>query len=465
MRIAWAPQAGPQKALIDCPLPEVFYGGARGGGKTDGVLGKYALKAKRYGRYFNGIFFRRELPMLDDAIERSAEIYGPLRAKWQDHKKTWRFPWGGRLRFRPLERAEDADKYQGQNVSDACVEEAGQHPDSRPIDRLNGVLRSAHGVPTQLLLTGNPGGAGQSWIKGRYIDPAPLGMRVLTRTLPNGKQHRYVFIPSKVENNRILLSQDPEYINRLYLVGSDELVKAWLAGDWDAIEGAFFPEFSTARHVRAPQPLPASWARFRAMDWGSAKPFSVGWYAISDGELKQFPRGALIKYREWYGMKPGQMNVGVKLTAEEVGKGIREREKDEKVTNGVLDPSAFAEDGGPSIASRLGVQFRRADNKRVAQSGALGGWDMVRARLKGEDGRPMIYFFSTCRATIRTLPALQHDSSRAEDVDSESEDHAPDETRYACMSRPWMPAKPPEARGPEDRYKAAQPEVRAWRTA
>lgn len=458
----WRPQAGPQKALIDCPFPEVFYGGARGGGKTDGVLGKYALKAKRYGQHFNAVFFRRELPMLDDAIERSAEIYGPLGAKWLDQKKTWRFAWGGRLRFRPLERVEDAEKYQGQNLSDACVEEAGQYPDSRPIDRLNGVLRSSHGVPTQLLLTGNPGGPGQSWIKQRYIDPAPMGMKVLVRALPNGKEHRYVYIPSRVQNNRVLLAHDPDYINRLYLVGSPELVRAWLEGDWDAIEGAFFPEFSTAKHVVAPRVLPAHWLRFRAMDWGSAKPFSVGWYAVSDGELRDFPRGALIKYREWYGMKPQSPNVGLKLTAEEVGAGIREREKGDTVSYGVLDPAAFAEDGGPSIASRMGVFFRPADNKRVARNGALGGWDQVRARLKGDE-RPMLYFFSTCTETIRTLPALQHDSARAEDVDSDSEDHAPDETRYACMSRPWVVMK--AANQPKrDRYDQEREED-SWRVA
>lgn len=462
--MVWRPQAGPQKALIDCPLPEVFYGGARGGGKTDGVLGKYALKAKRYGNHFNGVFFRRELPMLDDAIERSGEIYGPLGAKWSEQKKTWRFPWGGRLRFRPLERVEDAEKYQGQNLTDACVEEAGQYPDSRPIDRLNGVLRSSHGVPTQLLLTGNPGGPGQSWIKGRYIDPAPLGMKVLSRTLPNGKAHRFVFIPSRVENNRILLQHDPDYINRLYLVGSPELVNAWLKGDWDAIEGAFFPEFSTARHVVQPIKLPTHWTRFRAMDWGSAKPFSVGWYAVSDGELAQFPRGALIKYREWYGMKDGQPNVGLKLPAEMVGAGIKALEPGEKVDYGVLDPSAFAENGGPSIAHRMGLVFRPADNKRVGEKGALGGWDQLRGRLLGEEGRPMLYFFSTCTHTIRTLPALQHDPSRAEDVDTDGEDHAPDETRYACMSRPWVSAGSKAHAKPRDRYESPEPEEN-WKVA
>lgn len=435
-RIVWAPQPGPQKALIDCPLAEIFYGGARGGGKTDGVLGKYAIKARRYGRHFNGVFFRRELPMLDDAIERSHEIYTGLGAKWQDQKKTWRFPWGGRLRFRPLERTADAEKYQGQNLTDACVEEAGNYPDSAPIDRLNGVLRSAHGVPTQLLLTGNPGGPGQLWIRQRYIDPAPLGMQVLSRTLSNGQAHEYVFIPSKVWDNKILLESDPGYVNRLHLVGSPQLVEAWLRGDWSVIAGAFFPEFSLDKHVVEPRVLPEHWTRFRAMDWGSARPFSVGWYAVSDGELSAFPRGALIKYREWYGMDK-EPNTGLRMVAEEVGRGILSREQGERIQYGVLDPAAFAEDGGPSIAQRLGVIFRRADNKRVAARGAMGGWDQVRARLKGDD-KPMLYFFSSCTHTIRTLPALQHDDGRPEDVDTEGEDHAADETRYACMSRPWV---------------------------
>jgi len=54
----------------------------------------------------------------------------------------------------------------------------------------------------------------------------------------------------------------------------------------------------------------------------------------------------------------------------------------------------------------------------------------------------MIYFFSTCTHTIRTLPALQHDEARPEDVDTDGEDHAADETRYACMSRPMTRVAP-----------------------
>lgn len=445
--IAWCPQTGPQKALIDCPLPEVFFGGARGGGKTDGVLGKYAIKAGVYKQHFNALFCRRELPMLDDAIERSQELYSKIGAKFNDQKKLWRFPGGGRLRFRPLERVQDADKYQGQNVTDACIEEAGLYPDSRPIDRLQGVLRSAHGVPTQLILTGNPGGAGQSWIKQRYIDPNPMGMCILRRPLKNGREHRYVFIPSKIADNKVLLANDPDYINRLHLVGSDQLVQAWLDGDWNAIEGAFFDCWSK-RNVIDPIPIPKEWWRFRAGDWGFAKPFSIGWWAVVADDVRVrknlvLPRGCLVRYREWYGCKIDQPNTGLRLTAEEVAAGILEREKGDKVETGVMDPAAFAEDGGPSLAERMGdqgVMFSRADNKRVGIEGALGGWDMMRNRIKGaDDERPMIVCFSTCRESIRTIPSLQHDPDRLEDLDTDGEDHAADEWRYACMSRPWMP--------------------------
>lgn len=478
-KVIWRPQAGPQKALIDCPVPEILYGGARGGGKTDGVLGKYAIKASRYGRGFNAIFFRRELPMLDDAIERSREIYGALGSTWQDQKKTWTFPGGGRLRFRPLERSGDADKYQGQNVSDACVEEVGQYPDPGPVDRLNGILRSAQGVPTQLILTGNPGGAGQQWIKIRYIDPYPKGFKIHQRALPNGKTHRFVYIPSRLENNRLLMESDPDYINRLYLVGSSKLVDAWLKGDWSAIEGAFFDCWSD-QHVIRPFVIPSHWMRFRSGDWGSAKPFSFGWWAVASEDTLTpdgwIPRGAMVRYREWYGVKKDSLNqvvpnTGLKLFAEKVGEGIKEREGKEDISYGVLDPSAFSEDGGPSIAHRIGVPFRRADNKRVAQKGALGGWDQLRSRLDGEDfgepmgKRPMIYCFSTCADSIRTIPSLQHDQTKAEDLDTEMEDHAADEWRYACMSRPYIKELPGETYKKRDPYGSDDDEEDNWKTS
>lgn len=438
---AWRPQPGPQKALVDCPYPEILFGGARGGGKTDGILGKYALKEKRWGRGFNGVFFRQEMPQQDDLIDRAKEIYCRTGAAYQESRKQFLLPHGGRVRFRPLESVVDAQKYQGQNLSDAAVEEAGNYPLPDPIDMLYGCLRSAHGVPVQLMLSANPGGPGHQWLKQRYIDPAPSGMTRLVRKLPNGAAHTAVYIPSRVSQNRILLSKDPDYVNRLHLVGSPELVRAWLEGDWSVIAGAFFPEFSTARHVIAPFEIPEHWSRIRAGDWGSAAPFCILWLAVSDGSVPNIPRGALVVYREWYGWN-GKPNVGCQLDAGAVGRGIRELERGEKIDDEVLDPAAFARDGGPSIAERMDLNWRRADNARVQRRGAMGGWDQVRARLKGDAAGPQLLIFSTCTHLIRTLPALPHDKHRAEDVDTQAEDHAPDTLRYGCMSRPLIREKP-----------------------
>jgi hypothetical protein len=157
-------------------------------------------------------------------------------------------------------------------------------------------------------------------------------------------------------------------------------------------------------------------------------------------------------------MQPGRPNVGLKLPAEQVGARLAELERDDpKITNGVLDPSAFRSDGGPTLAQRITtgsgnrIFFRPADNARVPGRGAMGGWDKVRARLIGDaDGRAMMVFFSTCLDTIRTLPALQHDTARPEDVDTSGEDHAADEIRYACMSRPWVP---PVKAAPGERWR------------
>ena len=380
---------------------------------------------------------RRSRTELYDTIERSRQLYSLLGAKFNETEKLWRFPNGARLRFAYLENDSDAESYQGHAYTRVYVEEIGNFPNAAPIMKLMATLRSSAGVPVGFRATGNPGGPGHQWVKARYIDPAPLGYEIITDA-DSGLER--VYIPARVTDNAALLENDPNYVQRLRASGSPELVRAWLEGDWSVVTGAFFSEFNQAQHVVAPHELPPRWVRYRAMDWGSAKPFSVGWYAVSDGEMDAYPRGAIIKYREWYGMKPNTPNVGLKLTAEQVADGILEREV-EKIDMSVLDPAAFAQDGGPSIAERMskrGVFFQRADNSRVGQRGAMGGWDLLRARLVGEDGRPMLYFFSTCRDTIRTLPALQHDDKRPEDVDTDGEDHAADETRYACAARPWV---------------------------
>ena len=161
------------------------------------------------------------------------------------------------------------------------------------------------------------------------------------------------------------------------------------------------------------------------------------------------PRGALVRYKEWYGCT-GKPNEGIKLEAGKIAEGILSRErKGEVIAYSVADPAIFTSDGGPSIAERMhdaGVTWRRADNARVARNGAMGGWDQMRARIAGDEDGPALVIFNTCRDFIRTVPVLQHDPDKPEDLDTEAEDHIADEARYACMSRPYvrLVKKPPK---------------------
>jgi hypothetical protein len=452
VEVVWRPASEPQRALLACPVFEVFFGGARGGGKSDGVLGEWAQHSSQYGEQAIGLMVRRTRIQLTETFERAKAIYRPLGAKFTEVPMRCVMPNGARLTFAYLERDSDADNYQGHSYTRVYVEEAGTFPSITPILKLMATLRSGAGVPCRIRLTGNPGGPGHQWIKARYIDPAPRGWEIVQDAQSCAER---VYIPSRVTDNPFL---GPDYVARLKMVGDPVLVRAWLEGDFSVIAGAFFPEFSLEKHVIAPQALPLYWHRFRALDWGSARPFSVGWYAVSDGELPPFPRGALIRYREWYGAS--SPNVGLRMTAEEVADGIKVREAHDITGNrtmmtGVADPAIFAEDGGPSIGNRMsgrGVFFRPADNKRVAQHGALGGWDQLRARLKGDGEQPALFMFSTCVDLIRTLPALQHDEGRPEDVDTESEDHSADELRYACMSRPYTAPLPADLFVERDKY-------------
>src|SRR5258708_35546930 len=79
VRIAWSPRGNrAQVRLLKCQVFEIFFGGARGGGKTDGVLGEFGAHASRYGKDAIGLMVRRSRAELVETIERAREIYSPL---------------------------------------------------------------------------------------------------------------------------------------------------------------------------------------------------------------------------------------------------------------------------------------------------------------------------------------------------------------------------------------------------
>lgn len=123
VHIAWAPQPGPQTAFVNCPMFEVVYGGARGGGKTDASLGEFIIHQDRWKAAAKGLFIRRKQSDLVNTLERAKAIYGASGAKWQEGKSTFTFPSGALIRLRYLDRDEDAERYQGQDYSRVYIEQ------------------------------------------------------------------------------------------------------------------------------------------------------------------------------------------------------------------------------------------------------------------------------------------------------------------------------------------------------
>ena len=187
--IGWEPQPGPQTALLACPVFEVFFGGARGGGKTDGMLGEWASHADLHGKNAVGLMVRRERVQLLETIERSRQIYGPIGARYNDQDKMWRWPNGARLRFAYLERDADADAFQGHSYTRVYVEELGTFPSASLVLRLMATLRSGEGVPCGFRATGNPGGPGHQWVNPILPDGKSKSsrMRIRGRARPSSR--------------------------------------------------------------------------------------------------------------------------------------------------------------------------------------------------------------------------------------------------------------------------------------
>lgn len=442
----WEPQPGPQTFLIKCPVSDIFFGGARGGGKTDGFLGHWCYHVAEAKNKSSGLFFRKNVDELETVIKRGKELFN-YAAEWKDQKKKFVFFGGGELRLRSLERDTDADKRQGESNTWIAFDELGNHPRPEPIDKIKATLRSAGGVKTFFLGAANPGGVGHNWIKNRYIDPSPPLKPFYD---PNIEDYR-VFIPAKLTDNKKLIEGDPDYLKKIIAatVGQEWLRKAWVEGSWDIVAGGMFDDiWRREKHVIKPFQIPKAWTIYRAYDWGSSRPFSVGWWACSDGstatlangDQKTFSPGTFFRIGEWYGWNK-QPNKGLKLLEKQIAKGIIEREKKAgwEVQDGPADSSIFDEENGHSIAKEhkpFGIFWKKADKRPGSR---ISGWRRIREMLIASTQFPMeepgLFIFNNCTQFIRTVPILPRDQIKLDDVDTNAEDHVGDETRYMLRYR------------------------------
>lgn len=454
--IAWMPHEGSQTLFLTCPCDEVLYHGTRGPGKTDALLMDFAQDVgKGYGAAWRGILFRQTYKQLEDVVAKSLKWFPRIfpKAQFNQSNYEWKWPDGETLLLRYMNDPKDYWNYHGHEYPWQGWEELTNWRDLECYELMAACCRcSEPGVPKRRRSTCNPWGAGHHAVKTYFIDPAPACVPVVEEfrhpltgeVLRSSRTHIF----GHLFENKALLSSDPAYVTSLYRIRDKSKRKAWLEGSWDIAVGSFFADHWDGERNRIKHPWvpPKHWLCYASFDWGSASPFSVGFWSESDGSKapdgKFYPRGALIRFDEWYGAKlDGPTYVGLRLQNADIGKGIVERMKAYenhglRFRIGPADPSIFKEDGGPSIYDQMRGGAKRdlfgpADNTRIA------GWQKLTDMMTGEPDRgPLFYVMENCRHWLRTVPILSRDERNWDDINTDEEDHAADETRYMAMWKP-----------------------------
>ncbi|MBR2930391.1 MAG: phage terminase large subunit [Clostridia bacterium] len=409
-----------QKTFIDAAEAEVLFGGAAGGGKSYGQVVDALLFALRYPGS-KQLILRRSFAELDKSLIRAALSLYP-REIWSFNSSSHvgRFINGSIIDFGYC--ATESDVYQYQSAEYDCIrfDELTHFTEAQYVYLLSR-LRGANGYPKQVKSTTNPGGIGHTWVKERFVDPAPRGSAFAALGMTR------IFIPSLLDDNAFLTASDPNYRTRLLALPERER-KALLDGDWDIFEGQYFSEFSRERHIIEPFEIPSSWRRYRTLDYGLDR-LAVLWIALS-------PEGRAYVYREYC-----ESDLPISRAAAAI---LERTPKGEEIYATLAPPDLWSrsqETGKTkaSLFSEFGVNFTRTSNDREC------GWLAVKELLCPRGGAPSLYIFSTCFELIRCLPALTVDKLKPTDCSTEPHEltHAPDALRGFAIYH----TRPSEERG------------------
>lgn len=443
-----------QKMFHASPANEILYGGAAGGGKTKAIVMDALFRCMKWPNT-TAVIFRRTYKELEDTdIKEANESYPEGVGTYNVGRHEFKLKNGSKILFRHCENEADRFDYSGLEVQWMYFDELTTFTQVI-YDFLKTRLRAKKslGVVPIVRSASNPGNIGHGWVKKYFVDPAPYmeirEQEIWSEALHRAKKIRTQYIPSLATENPHITD---DYIFELEQK-PEALRNALLNGDWDSFEGQVFTEFVNDprhyydrknTHVIEPFDIPLDWPRYFSFDFGYSDPFACQWWAIDH-------KGTAYLYREWYGCVSNKADVGIKLTPEQIMSGILEREKEETENNlfisRVADSSIFDKDRGDSIADQMapgyygrhkGVVFTKCDKAR------LPGKMEVHERLKfNPDGVPGMYIFNTCKDWIRTVPNLPYSDKKAEDIDTEAEDHDYDATRYFLMEHPLTASKKP----------------------
>lgn len=415
---------------------ETLYGGAAGGGKTAAIVAEaltYALENKGARVYM----FRKTLPEIEQSItpEFHKQAHAYIEAghmKFNGKRNEWTLTNGSIIRYAYLQNAKDKYKYQSAEMHLLIIDEL-THFAYDEYEYLRTRVRGVNSFKKKIMAATNPGGIGHGWVKSLFIDPSPLGERIIEEEIEGHKYTRQ-FIPAKVSDHPdAQFRQDYERV--LGAIKDPSLRKALKDGDWNVFAGQVFKEWRSERHTLEPFAVPEHWQRWTGYDHGYNTQAAMVWFTRDPQEDRTYI------YREMY---VSQMGVS------EIANTIRLMEQGENISVRMADPAIWKGAGnqntGETVAKlfeKEGIHFTPANNDRIA------GKQQVHGALSiAPDGKPKLRVFSNCTELIRTLPDLPYDQHRVEDVDTKAEDHLYDAMRYGLMSQ--TPSKKAKIHKPRD---------------
>jgi hypothetical protein len=479
-----------QELAITTPADHTLYEGSRGPGKTLTQLMFYRqFVGIGYGEYWRGVIFDREFDNLSGLVAESKKWF----SKFDDGAKflesasqyKWVWPTGEELLFRHVKKPADYEGFHGHEYPFIGWNELTKQPTALLYDKFmscnrstfvperdtpknqNGEYLTPDGkplppIPLKVFSTTNSTGPGRNWVKRRFIDAAPRG-----KILKNVVKVYDPLLKEEVEVTKTQVTLFGSYKENIYLpvsyiaelemITDENLKRSWLHGDWDVISGGALDDvWSSKTHILPRFVVPHGWPVDRAFDWGSSHPFSVGWYAEANGEEayiivgnKRFtfcpPAGTIIRIAEWYGTKEIGTNVGLKMSAINIAKGILAKEfalRENGWISGEVYPGPadnqirnVIQADVPTIEAQMaqhGVKWEASDKSPGSR---INGLDLLRTRLENAKKKEGLAFYvmDNCKAFVELVPTLPRDEDKPDDVDTDAEDHLYDEVRYRVL--------------------------------
>jgi len=406
-----------QKEFIDAENFEVLFGGAAGGGKSFAQVLDAVYFALRFPKS-RQLILRKTMPELEATLIQT--LLGNYPLHWYNYNVTRRtatFVNGSVIRFGYCRNRNDVYRYQSAEFDIIRFDEL-THFSEREYSYLISRVRGANAYPKQIKSASNPGGAGHTWVKQRFIDIGPPG---IVHDCPGGTR---VFLPSTIDDNIFLKKLDPGYKRRLEnLAESDK--RALLYGEWDIAEGRYFDEWNRDIHVVKPFEIPEHWTRFFAMDYGLD--MLAGYWIAMD------TNGRAYVYREIY-----EDNLIISEAAGHISAMCAEPVRDFIAPPDLWNRRQEQGKSAAEIFLENGIMLTKAPANRVAGWLELKEWLKPVASETGAGTTARLVFFDNCVNAIRTVPALMRDAVNPNDCATRPHEytHAPDAIRYFVASRP-----------------------------